>query len=145
MWKMKVREVYDNLEDLIWHDENYDVVRRCGYQDAETMWNENVLLQGSTNPKDFGIAKVNHKAEIQKGLKAFGKKYFDEIPLKEISELFKENCAMLLQEDGTEWSGILCGDNSSATFEVKGIKCNGLRLGWYKMPSGRYEINAYLM
>ena len=145
MWKTKVQKVYDSLEELKAYNNLYGIVKSCGYESAEKLWEDNPLLQGSTDPKDFGLAKVNHKRTVQKGLKEISSKYWEGIPMLEISDLLKANGAMLIQEDGTEWSGILCGSASVVDIKVKGIKTNGLSLGWYKMQSGRYEINAYLM
>ena len=84
--------------------------------------------------------------------------YFDEIPLNEISEVLNSFGIKLLQEDGTEFSGILCGNNSYTTIEIgkdiieeldnliiyEIIKNTFLYISWYKMSSGRYEIVTYL-
>jgi hypothetical protein len=83
-------------------------------------------------------------------------KYFESIPNDNISKILKEYGLILLQEDGTEWSGFLLGDNSRAHFDVGYIKTKNsdnryvaidnvaLIMSWYKMPSGRYEIVVYL-
>ena len=71
--------------------------------------------------------------------------YWNEIPLKEIFEALTENGMSAVQEDGTPWSGILCGESSCTTIKVTGNKAvKWLQLAWYKMQSGRYEINVYL-
>lgn len=83
-------------------------------------------------------------------------KYYDKIPLEEIFEILKNNNAIVLQEDGTEWEGILCGDQARTNIEVGAIwsgneeeiytPCDNtlLVMSWYRMESGRYEINAYM-
>lgn len=91
--------------------------------------------------------------KINKELKEFNN-YYSIIPLKEINIKLKENGLILIQEDNTEWSGFLCGDNSQTTFIVgryigesetyEPIKNTMLSLSWYKMESGRYEIVTYL-
>ena len=91
------------------------------------------------------MAKLTPKTIVQKGLKEISSKYWPEIPLKEICDLLKENGAELIQEDETPWSGFLLGRASSTDIKIKGIKTGGLCLGWYQMPSGSYEVNAYLM
>jgi hypothetical protein len=88
---------------------------------------------------------ISPRVKVQKFLSDLSKVYHDEIPLKEISECIKENGGLMVQEDESEWAGFLCGTNDSTTIKVNGIKTTGLRLSWYKMQSGRYEITAYLM
>jgi hypothetical protein len=88
--------------------------------------------------------------------------YHNEIPLQFISEILKANGLVLLQEDNTKWSGFLCGESATVSFDLGWLCSNEcapytdyrktfekienacLRLQWYKMPSGRYEINAYI-
>jgi len=85
-------------------------------------------------------------------------KYYDEIPIAEIFEALADNNIVALQEDNTEWTGFLCGEQANVQFNVaaewsyddnNGIfytPCDNsvLVLSWYRMSSGRYEINAYL-
>jgi hypothetical protein len=86
------------------------------------------------------------RTKIQKGLTEICTgKYYSQIPLDKIFELIKENGGLPVQEDGTEWSGFLCGHSSFTDIQVKGVKkMKYLRLAWYKMQSGRYEITAYV-
>jgi len=55
--------------------------------------------------------KVRNKAnkDLREVLK---KTYFSSIPLDEIFDVLNSNGLVALQEDNTEWSGILCGTNS---------------------------------
>jgi hypothetical protein len=55
-WTDRVRNVYSSLEDLQAYDEIYDIANRCGYQDPESLWDDNPLIGGSVNPRDFGLA-----------------------------------------------------------------------------------------
>jgi hypothetical protein len=83
-------------------------------------------------------------------------KYFESIPNDSISKILKEYGLIILQEDGTEWSGFLLGVNSRAHFDVGYIETKNsdnrytaidnvaLVMSWYRMPSGRYEIVVYL-
>ncbi len=54
----RVQELYTSLEDLENYDEIYGIVKRCGYENATQLWNDNPMIGGSSNPKDFGIAKI---------------------------------------------------------------------------------------
>ena len=73
---------------------------------------------------------------------------FESVPMEEIMQAVRDNNAMIMQEDGAEWAGILIGRDSSATFEVKHpdfAKLFYMRLTWYKREgSGRYEITCYI-
>jgi len=85
---------------------------------------------------------------INSELATFCKTYYDQIPLTEIFDILKKNNIIVIQEDGTPWSGFLMGNNSSTTFDLKidgkNIENSILSLSWYKMENGRFEINAYL-
>jgi hypothetical protein len=69
--------------------------------------------------------------------------YFDTIPLSGIFEVVRRNIGEVVQEDGTPWSGLLCGTSGTAIFGIANFR-SCLRLDWYKMPSGRYEIVVYV-
>ena len=83
------------------------------------------------------------KDKINKSLSKLAT-YHDHVPLGEICQIVKDNGCLVVDEEGNEWSGILCGENSSADFTIKGLKNVGMHLMWYKMPSGRFEITVYL-
>ena len=89
-------------------------------------------------------------------------KHFDSIPLNDIKRILEQADLILLQEDGTPWSGFLLGDNATASIVVGDkndvVKSYGdsiiavyrpftnisLQLSWYRMPSGKFEVGAYL-
>ena len=85
--------------------------------------------------------------------------YFKSIPVTDICDILDVFGIVLLQEDGTEFSGFFTGNHGSATLEIgyreseyekDGIKFyeiidnSYLILDWYKMDNGKYEINTYL-
>lgn len=70
--------------------------------------------------------------------------YFDEIPLDAIFYAVKDTIGQVIQEDGRPWEGFLCGEEGSAYFDIEDFRYGKLRLNWYKMPSGRYEIVTYI-
>ncbi len=76
------------------------------------------------------------------------KTYHDQIPLTEIFDILKKNNIIAIQEDGTPFEGFLMGNNSSTTIDLtidgKNVNNSILSLSWYKMESGRFEINTYL-
>jgi hypothetical protein len=79
--------------------------------------------------------------------------YSKEIPINEIISDFREEGIALLQEDGTEYEGILSGSEGKAKFNLAIVCNNGtidpidnamLVLNWYRMESGNYEIVSYV-
>jgi len=91
--------------------------------------------------------------------KAVSKNYYDEIPLTDIDNALRSEGYLLLQEDNTAWSGFLTGDDSGSTFTIgklankvklhgkdtySEVENSGLRMTWYKMSSGKYEIVKYV-
>lgn len=57
MWKDRVRSVYNSLAELEQYNDIYNIAQRCGYATAAELWADNPLIQGSTNPADFGLAR----------------------------------------------------------------------------------------
>jgi hypothetical protein len=82
------------------------------------------------------------KNQINKALSNLGT-YHAEIPLSQIFEIVSKKAGEVVQEDGTKWSGFLCGENGQTCFDIAGVKFH-LFLSWYTMPSGRYEITVYV-
>jgi hypothetical protein len=80
--------------------------------------------------------------------------YYKGIPLDELFNLLRGSYIEPIQEDGDIWSGFLTGAEGRTTFELamldnnsgeyKPVKDCVLSLSWYKMPSGKFEIVAYL-
>jgi len=68
-----------------------------------------------------------------------------EIPLGEIFSIVEAHDGKVVDEAGEAWSGLLCGASGQANMEIKhpDHKNMWLRLSWYKMDSGRYEIVVY--
>jgi len=82
-------------------------------------------------------------------------KYFDKVPLKDLFNILDKYGVVPLQEDNREWSGFLTGREGKASFDLapKDSKVDDtytpypntvMRMTWYKMPSGKYEIVCYL-
>lgn len=88
--------------------------------------------------------------------------YFPSIPLDDIFNVLKQNNIVPLQEDYTEWSGLLCGREGRMYLELGDImsakKINGenvyipldntsLVVTWHHMGdtySNKYEVIAYV-
>ncbi|MFW6225414.1 MAG: hypothetical protein ACOC3V_00480 [bacterium] len=88
--------------------------------------------------------------------------YYTEIPLDDINNVLKLHGVIMIQEDLEEWTGFLLGDRSETSIAIgdytnqidnfgssrtpayKPFSNSVLRLSWYKMSSGKYEIVCYL-
>lgn len=84
--------------------------------------------------------------------------FHNQIPLGTIFSALESNGLVPLQEDYTKWDGLLCGEEGRATIHL-GDASDTQRIGgstfyaevnhdliltWYQMPSGRYEVVAYV-
>lgn len=69
--------------------------------------------------------------------------YWKHIPLAEIFKVCKENGYTPIDDDGSEWEGILTGRTGRISIDLLNKKPK-LNIQWYKMESGNYEINAYI-
>lgn len=85
--------------------------------------------------------------------------YQRSIPLDAIADLLRQYGLVLLQEDGTEYSGILTGRDGTALIRIgwldsaydqhtiqayEPIPNSALSLSWHKMETGTWETVAYL-
>lgn len=70
------------------------------------------------------------------------------IPIDLIDEALRMTGYKLIQEDGTDWSGMFCGREGSCTIRIATldgelVENSLLALQWYKMTQ-KFEINAYM-
>ena len=101
------------------------------------------------------------KNRITKVLHGLGTTHHDAIPLSTMFEALEVEGVIPVQEDGTRWSGLLvggaeCGSDAArdqvAHFDLA-VRLPDfsyapatvmMHLSWCKMPSGKYEVVAYL-
>jgi len=75
--------------------------------------------------------------------------YFNEIPLPNIMEAIEGLGYLVVNEEHNRWSGFLCGREGQAMFDILSketgkLDHSNLRLSWHTIPSGRYEVLAYV-
>jgi hypothetical protein len=92
---------------------------------------------------------VYHRKQLNKAVFAILKPtYFESIPLGAIFDVMKDWGFVVVQEDGTPWSGFLCGEEGQANFRFNHgeelVDNSMLVLTWHKMQSGRYEVCGYI-
>ena len=132
---------------------------------------ENLLRQIEENktsaPKSL---KPETRKSINRQLNELGT-HHDAIPYKQISSIIEAHGLKILDEEKAEWTGFFVGATGEAKFEIapmgskkvytstdtrfglvtipdfyvyEPMKNAILRLSWYKMDSGRYEILSYI-
>ena len=52
-WQDKLQNVYNDSVEFAAYDEIYNLSKRLGYEDSTQAWDDNPLIQGSTQPNDF--------------------------------------------------------------------------------------------
>jgi len=57
MWKARLQSVYDSKEEWLAYSDIYGLAKRLGYSDPHQVWEENPMVQGSVNPKDYKLSK----------------------------------------------------------------------------------------
>lgn len=79
-----------------------------------------------------------------------------DIPLSDIDAVLRDLGYLLVQEDGTPWSGFLTGREGRANIDIgilgtqdedqihETVSNAMLVITWHKFPTGRYEVIAYV-
>lgn len=106
--------------------------------------------------RSFEMAKLNAKTRkaLNNVIHGITLGYRNSVPLDLIDDALRSKGYRLIQEDDTDWSGILCGAdghcwiamaqaNADGSWRER-VNNSGLALSWHKMPSGRWETVAYL-
>lgn len=103
-----------------------------------------------------GAMNRGERDRINRELYKIGQRYHRNVPLDVIFKILKDRGVVVLQEDLTEWSGMLSGRSGRETFEVADelivddggsyVPFNNtmLVLSWYRLESGKYEVLAHL-
>lgn len=95
------------------------------------------------------------RSKLNNDLHPIGAKYHDKIPLADIEKILAKYGIIMLQEDGTKWEGMFLGREGRDKFDIGyeaskdgeiyiPIENSVLVMSWYKMDSGRYEVNPYI-
>lgn len=51
----RLKEIYDNYDEFLVFNKMYNITERLGYNTPKSLWEDNPIFQGSSNPKDFKI------------------------------------------------------------------------------------------
>ena len=55
LWKDKLQNVYESLEEFKQYDEMYSLIERLGFDTPEEAWEANPMIEGSVNPEDYKV------------------------------------------------------------------------------------------
>jgi len=88
------------------------------------------------------------RKKVGAGFYLLSKVYHPNIPITYIEEVVNRIGYHLIQEDGTPWEGVFCGEEGSCYLQIANEEGDVpkvlVSLYWYKQSTGRYEINVYL-
>lgn len=64
-WESRLRDNYNNdFERFESYCDTYNIAERLGFCDAQEAWEENPIIQGSTNPADLRVVRPQERASI---------------------------------------------------------------------------------
>ena len=127
-------------------------------------WKIKEALQVNSNTeKPPKVLDASFKRDINKELHDISTKYHTEFPSLEIFDVLRKRGIEVLQEDNTRFEGFFLGENAQTFFPIAPVgsarmndgkwgkwtaytpfKNTALAMGWYKMPSGKYEMTTYV-
>ena len=55
--QQRFKSIYDDYQDFLVFDKMFNIAKRLGYDNPKKLWDDNPIVQGSTNPSDFKIVK----------------------------------------------------------------------------------------
>jgi hypothetical protein len=54
-WRCFLQENYTDFEDFQYYDDLYALAKRLGYENAESIWKQNPLIESSVEPYDLRV------------------------------------------------------------------------------------------
>lgn len=118
--------------------------RRTDAEEAEHAKRQNAKYKAGGAPRVVSVKpSMGRNQAVGNSLREISGQYHAGIPIGKILDSVRSQGFEPVQEDGTPWEGMLTGAEGRASIDLKGSK-KALHVQWYKMPSGKYEVNAYL-
>lgn len=53
--RQRVREIYEDYEEFLLFNRMYNMHTRLNFPSARSLWEENPIIEGSSNPSDFRV------------------------------------------------------------------------------------------
>jgi len=92
--------------------------------------------------------KQNVRNAVNRALAPITRKYHRDFPMDELFRACTDNGLQPVMEDGRPWSGVVCGTDGRAAFDLvsdgQPVDNAALMVMWHRMPSNNWEITAYL-
>lgn len=114
-------------------------------RNTQPVLNEEIVQEREKQPQALSTAV---KREANMILDRFGKQYWPAIPINAMIDQLRSLEIELANEDGTPFEAIFTGQegktNIDLTWMGNPVINSVLTMTWYKMPSGNYEIVAYM-
>lgn len=51
----RIKNIYDDYQEFLIFNSMYNIAERLGYKSVRKLWEENPIIEGSSNPKDLKI------------------------------------------------------------------------------------------
>jgi hypothetical protein len=108
------------------------------------------LAEGNFRVIQDNVPEKTRMNRINKFLSELGRTYHQGVPISAILDNLKQNGFMAVQEDGTEWEGLILGKDARYTFDLvdmtTGVPSKRvLVMSHHKMEvTGKYEVVAYI-
>lgn len=121
-WQARVQENWSSLEELQGYDENYGIASRLGYETAEKLWEDNPIIQGSTNPSDLCVVLTKHNQvpgledEVKEIFTKFMNKDFElDVLIKKLTKLDNQLKRQFGGKEKSIWFRFFVGDTGATT------------------------------
>ena len=99
------------------------------------MWYNRVINKHNLK----GTKMKTNVPKINRELAKISQIHWQSIPLDDIYNIVEKYAGKIDQDNRPL---ILCADNSSCSIPIANISRKHLQLAWYRMSSGKYEVNA---
>lgn len=74
-WRAKLQDNYENkLMNWLEHASTYNLAERLGYDNPTDAWNDNPEIEGSSDPRDFGLSENERRKNLKLSLMELGNK-----------------------------------------------------------------------
>lgn len=148
-WQARVRDNWKDLPELEQYDNVYNIAGRLGYEVAADLWEENPIIQGSTNPSDLCVVLTGQNQvpgldkEVQEIFKKFMfKEYELHYLIKKLTALDNKLKKQFGGKDKSIWFRLFKGDTAATTIRNLEIDLQrGNRNYGYTLDSIEIGIN----
>lgn len=59
--QQKLKDIYDDYDDFLLFNKKYNITQRLNFPTPRKLWEENPVIEGSSNPKDLRIVEPENR------------------------------------------------------------------------------------